>query len=86
MAAVRFPKTEVVITQLWIEIPFRDRDLLSTTALSNWNWKLTRDVSSRHLENLNDVITTRPMARFTKISKPEVVFQNDFHLFLQNRK
>jgi len=40
------------------------RDLLSATALSNWNHKLIRDVNGRHLENFNDVLTTPPMVRF----------------------
>ena len=42
-----------------------DADLLRTTALSNWNWKLIRNVNGRPLENFNDVITTPPMVRFT---------------------
>jgi len=42
----------------------RDTGLLRTTALSNWNRKLIRDVNGRHLENFNDVINTPPMVRF----------------------
>jgi len=70
MAAVRFPKPEVVIAQPWIEIFTKfgilgDPELLRTTALSNWNRKSIHDVNGRHLENFNDVITAPPMVRFT---------------------
>jgi len=33
----------------------RELGLLATTALSNWNRKLTRDVNGRRLENFYDV-------------------------------
>ena len=42
-----------------------DPDLLRTTALSNWNRTLIRDVNGRHLDNFNNVITAQPMVRFT---------------------
>ena len=61
-----------------------DSDLLRTFALSNWNRKLIRDVNGRHLENFNDIISMSPTVQFTKKSKPEVVFEYDFCLFLQN--
>jgi len=59
MAAVRFPKPEVVITQPWLEISllimkfgtFRYSDLLRTFALLKWNRKLIRDVSGCRVEN-----------------------------------
>ena len=71
MAAVRFPKPEVVITQAWIEVSLlnlvhlRDPDLLRTCAQINRNQKLIRDVNGRHLENFNDVITVLLMVQFT---------------------
>jgi len=84
MAALRFRKLELVSTQPRIEMftefgTLGDRDLLRTCALP----KLIRDVYGRHLENFDDVITMPPMVRFKK-SKPEVVFQYGFRLFLQN--
>jgi len=72
MAADRFPKTDVVITQLRSEIFFltkfgtlRDPDLLRTCVLPNWNRKLIRDLNGCHLENINDLIITALMVRFT---------------------
>jgi len=44
----------------------RDPDLLRTTSLSNWNWKLIRDVNGRHLKNFSDDITTPTMVVFTQ--------------------
>jgi len=69
MAAVRFHKREVVISQLWLEISlwimefgiFRYSDLLRTSALLKWNLMLIRDVSGCGIENLDDVITTPSM-------------------------
>jgi len=83
MAAVRFPKAEVVITKPRTEISLqnlknykihlRNPDLLRTCVLPNWNRKLICDVNGRHLETFNDVITMPPMVRFTKKSKPEEI-------------
>ena len=49
--------------EIWHDIFEKFRTLgdpvrLRTTALSNWNRKLIRDVNGRHLENFSDVITT----------------------------
>ena len=46
--------------EIWHDIfarigTLRDPVLLRTTALSNWNQKLIRDVNGRHIENFNAV-------------------------------
>jgi len=52
----------------------RDRELLRTCALPNWNRKLIRDVNCCQLENIN-VTTTPHTVRFIKKSKPEVILK-----------
>jgi len=56
-------------SEIWHDIfakfyTVRDPVLLRTTALSNWNRKLIRDING-HLENFSDVITAPPMVIFS---------------------
>jgi len=57
--------------EIWHDIfvkfgTLRDPVLLRTTALSNWNRKLIRDVNGCHLENFNNVVTMLPMVQCTR--------------------
>ena len=61
MAAIRFPKPEVVLTQLWIEISPKfamqiDFHLLKRVQLLNLNPEVDFRFYGRHLENRFDVI------------------------------